>query len=95
MAFSTASMVVCVWERGGEKLGGDLQIGQPACWRCSRESLFFSGVVTLSNAINDSTKSYHIWGLPAESVQVAYVDWREKCTCHVYQVSSNRYDSQI
>jgi hypothetical protein len=59
------------------------------------ESPFFSGVVTLSNAINDSTKSYHIWGLPAESVQVAYVDWREKCTCHVYQVSSNRYDSQI
>jgi hypothetical protein len=24
----------------GEKLGGDLQIGQPACWGCSWESLF-------------------------------------------------------
>jgi hypothetical protein len=29
-------------------------------------------------------KGCHIQGLPTESVQVAYVDWRRKRTCHVY-----------
>jgi hypothetical protein len=40
--------------------------------------------------------------LPAESVRVAYVDWRRKRMCHVYQVfpyrmyiDLNRHESRI
>jgi hypothetical protein len=39
----------------GEKLGMDLQIGQPTCCRL-RWDPFFSGAVTLSTAIDDFMK---------------------------------------
>jgi hypothetical protein len=73
----------------GEKLGGDPRIGQSTCCRL-RQGPFSSGAETLSNAIPDSVEACHIWGLPVESILVMYVDWREKHTCCVYQVSPNR-----
>jgi hypothetical protein len=41
---SSTSLVV-----GGGKLGGDPQIGQSACWGCSRESLFLGSSGIRSN----------------------------------------------
>jgi hypothetical protein len=70
----------------GEKLGMNPRIGQPTCCGSGWEP-FFSGVVTLSNVANDFVKGYHVRGLPTASVRVAYVDWCEKHTCRVYQVS--------
>jgi hypothetical protein len=72
---------------GGEKLGGDPQIGQPTCCGLRRE-LFFSEAVTLSNIVDNSIKGCHVWELPTRSVRVTYVDWCEKYTCCVYHVSS-------
>jgi hypothetical protein len=37
-------------------------------------SFFFSGVVTLSNTIDNSVKDCHVQELPTGSVSVAYVD---------------------
>jgi hypothetical protein len=51
------------------------------------KSLFFSGVVTLLNSIDDYVKGCHIRGMLAGNVRVTYMDWRKKCTCCVYQVS--------
>jgi hypothetical protein len=50
-------------------------------------SFFFSGAVTLSNAVDGSQKVTMYEDCPAGSVQVTYVDWRGKRTYHVYQVS--------
>jgi hypothetical protein len=65
-------------------------------------SHFFSGAVTLSNAIDDFAKGYHIRGLSTGSIRVEYMDWRGKRTCHVYHVFSymvymnlNHRDSRI
>jgi hypothetical protein len=87
LAFSTASMVV----RGRETRWG------PTDWSadvlgCSREFLFLesSDFVQWYGWL---TKGYHVRGLLAGSVQVAYVHWREKRTCHVYQVSPTGYTS--
>jgi hypothetical protein len=77
----TTSMVVV-----GEKLCMDPQIGQPTCCELEQEP-FFSGVVALSNAVDDIVKGCHIWRQPIGSVRVAYVDWREKLICRVDQVS--------
>jgi hypothetical protein len=85
----------------GEKLGMDPRIGQPARWGLCQE-LFFSGATTLSIAVEDFAKGYHVRGPPAGSVRRAYVDWRGKCACRVGRVSpcrvyldSNRRDSRI
>jgi hypothetical protein len=69
----------------GEKLGTDPWIGQLSCCRLGQEP-FFSGAVALLNSIDDFAKGCHVWGLPAGSVQVAYVDWRRKHMCHLHQV---------
>jgi hypothetical protein len=74
------------WLWGGEKLRGDSWISQPACWGCSRESLFLRAMDPF-NSVGDYTKSCHVQGLPIRSIQVAYEDWRKKHMCHVYQVS--------
>jgi hypothetical protein len=49
-----------------------------------------------------SVKGCHVQGLPIESVCLAYMDWRGKCTCYVYRIfpcrvyiNSNLCDSQI
>jgi hypothetical protein len=72
-----------------------------AHWGLCREP-FFSGAVALSIAVEDFTKGCHVRGLPAGSVHQAYVDWREKRTCHIgrifpYRVyiDLNRRDSRI
>jgi hypothetical protein len=70
----------------GEKLGMDPQIGQPVCGELGSEP-FFSGAVDPFNVVNDFVKGYHIRGLPIGNIRVAYVDWRGKHRCHVYQVS--------
>jgi hypothetical protein len=74
------------WFWGGEILDRDLWIGQPTCWGCSQEFLFLRS--------SDSIQYYwwlvkgcHVWGLPAESVRVAYMDWHGKHMCYVYRVS--------
>jgi hypothetical protein len=56
----------------GEKLSMEPQIDQPSCCGSGREP-FFSGVVALSNVVDDYTKGYHVWGLSLE-VRVAYMD---------------------
>jgi hypothetical protein len=38
-----------------------------------------------------NAKVCHVRGLPVGSVRVAYVDWRRKHICHVYQVSLAGY----
>jgi hypothetical protein len=65
---STASLA-----RRVEKLGGNLRIGQLACHGLGQEP-FFSGVVALSNDVDDTMKGYHVQGLPTGSVRVEYVD---------------------
>jgi hypothetical protein len=57
----------------GEKLGTDLQIGQPTRWGLCREP-FLLEAVALSIAVDDFTKGCHIRGLPTESVHRAYVE---------------------
>jgi hypothetical protein len=69
----------------GEKLRQVLRVTQPG-----REVL--SGSLFLwSNEFVQlcwvSVIGCHVQGLFVRSVQVAYVDWHKKCTCHVYQVS--------
>jgi hypothetical protein len=59
---------------------------QPACNGLGRVP-FLLGAIALSNVVDDFAKDCHVWGLPIGSVCVAYVDWREKRMCHVYQVS--------
>jgi hypothetical protein len=57
--------------------------------RCAGDvvgSPLFSGVVALLNTVDDYAKGYHVHGLSTRSIQVAYMDWCEKCTCCVYQV---------
>jgi hypothetical protein len=85
----------------GEKLGTNPWIGQLACCRLCRES-FFSGAVALPIAVDDFVKGYHVRGLPAESMQWAYVDWRGKRMCHIGRIfpcrvyiNLNRHDSRI
>jgi hypothetical protein len=39
------------------------------------------------DSVDDCTKGCHIRGLPTGSVRVAYVNYREKRKCRVYQVS--------
>jgi hypothetical protein len=70
----------------GEKLGMDPWIGHLMCCGSEREP-FFLGAVDPFNSIDDFVKGYHVRGLPAGSVCVAYVNWPGKSTCHVYQVS--------
>jgi hypothetical protein len=69
----------------GEKLETNPWISQPVCYKFGREP-FFLGAITLSNAIDDSTKGCHIRGLSVESVWVAYVDRCKKHMHRVYQV---------
>jgi hypothetical protein len=71
----------------GEKLGMDLWSGQLVCYGLGREP-FFSGAVDPFNSVDNFMIGYHIRGLPTGSVRVAYIDWRGKHTCYVYQVSS-------
>jgi hypothetical protein len=85
----------------GEKLGTDPWIGQPACCGLCQEH-FFSRAVALSFIIDDFTKGSHVRGVPTGSVHQAYVDWREKRTCHVGRafpcrvyINSNHRDSRI
>jgi hypothetical protein len=47
----------------------------------------FSGAVHPSNSIGSASKVAMYGGLPARSVRVAYVDWRGKHMCRIYQVS--------
>jgi hypothetical protein len=70
----------------GEKLGMNLWIGQLACCGSGRMP-FFSGIVDLFNSVNDFVKGCHVRRLLVGRVRVAYMDWHEKRTCHVYQVS--------
>jgi hypothetical protein len=55
--FSIASMVVT-----GEKLGRDLQIGQPVCCGSGWEP-FVSGAVDPFNSIDNYVKGCHMYGL--------------------------------
>jgi hypothetical protein len=64
----------------------DLRIGQMVCWGLCRES-FFSGPVGFVELYWVSMKGFHIRGMAVESIRVAYIDWCNKQTCHVYQVS--------
>jgi hypothetical protein len=79
--FPTASISVVE-----EKLGTDPRISQSACCGLGWEP-FFLGAVDPFNSIDDFVKGCHLLGLPTGSVQVAYMDWRGKRTCHVYQIS--------
>jgi hypothetical protein len=63
-----------------------MRIRQLACCGLCQEP-FFLGALDPFNSVDNFTKGCHIWGLPAGSVRVVYVDWHEKRTCHVYQVS--------
>jgi hypothetical protein len=85
----------------GEKLATDPRIGQSAC-RGSCWEPFFSGAVGSVQICRRLAKGCHVRGPPAGSIRRAYVDWRDKCTCHVGQVfpcrvylNSNRRDSRI
>jgi hypothetical protein len=58
--------------------------------RCAGDivrSSFFLGAVDPFNSVDDSMKGCHVRGLSARIIQLAYVDWRGKHTCHAYQVS--------
>jgi hypothetical protein len=92
----TASLVV-----RGEKLGGDPQIGQPACWECSQESLFLE-----SNGIDPNLLMTHerlsyvdharyVWSRAIRGPSVENV-WRvgRVFSCRVY-IDFNHHDSQI
>jgi hypothetical protein len=70
----------------GEKLGGVPRIGQPTCCGLERET-FFLRVVDPSNSVDNTVKGCHVRGLPTGSIQMEYVDWQEKCTYYVNQVS--------
>jgi hypothetical protein len=50
------------------------------------EALFLGAVDSFS-FVDEFTKGCHVQRLLEESIRVAYVDWRKKRTCHVYQVS--------
>jgi hypothetical protein len=51
------------------------------------ERSFFLREVALSNAVDDSAKGCHIWGVPTGSIRVAYMNRLRKHMCFVYQVS--------
>jgi hypothetical protein len=58
---------------GGEKLGGHPRIGQPTCWGLGREP-YFSGGMTLSNAVDNYAKGCHTWTVRDTYGQVPYAD---------------------
>jgi hypothetical protein len=76
----TASMVVL-----GEKLRWILLATQSG-WEVKSGAPFL-GSSEFVQLCWVSVKGCHIRGLPTGSIRVAYVDWRKKCTCRVYQVS--------
>jgi hypothetical protein len=79
--FPTTSMTIV-----GEKLDMNSWISQPACCGLGWEP-FLLGAVDPFNTIDDFMKGYHVWGLPAGTVWVTYVDWRGKRACCVHPVS--------
>jgi hypothetical protein len=85
----------------GEKLDGDPQIGQPACWRCSRESLFLRSCEIHPNLLSTREKLLYadyvryIWSgsICGSSVEsVCHIG--QVFPCRVY-IDSNHRDSQI
>jgi hypothetical protein len=69
----------------GEKLSRVPWATQPG-WKVKSGALFLgSGESVQLYWVN--LKGYHVQGLSAGSVHVAYIDWHEKGMCHVYQVS--------
>jgi hypothetical protein len=54
IGFATTALMAV----SGEKLGTNLQIGQPTCCGLCREP-FFSGVVALLNSVDDYMKDYY------------------------------------
>jgi hypothetical protein len=60
----------------------DMWISQPACWGLYQEP-FFSKAIWFIQCCWWLAKGCHVRRLPTENVCVAYMDWRQKCTCHV------------
>jgi hypothetical protein len=67
----------------GEKLGEDLWIDQPMCYRLGRET-FFLRTVALTNAVNDYTKYCYSWTVRDTYGRVTYVEvaWK-KFRCEI------------
>jgi hypothetical protein len=92
----TASLVV-----RGEKLSGDLQIGQPVCWRCSQEFLFLrSSCICPNLSVTHETLLYadymrYVWSGTICELSVESV-WRVgRIFLYRVYIDSNRHDSQI
>jgi hypothetical protein len=95
LAKCTASLVLFGRETEAGPIGHstELRSGVGSTFSRGSESVWFYWV---------NVKGCHVWGPPAGSVWVAYVDWCRKHMCCVYQVfpyrvyiDSNRCDSRI
>jgi hypothetical protein len=73
--------------REGERNGVGTHRSASRCAGDVVGSPFFSRAAGLFDSVDDCTKGCHIRGLPTGSVRVAYVNYREKRKCRVYQVS--------
>jgi hypothetical protein len=86
------------WERNWVV---DLWISQPTCCGLCCEP-FLSRAVGSIQWCWWLAKVCHVRGLLEESIRLAYVDYRGRCTCHVYQIfscmvyiDSNHHNSHI
>jgi hypothetical protein len=66
--------LLLLWLSVGEKLDGDPQIGQPACWGCSQNSFFLGVVGSVQNCWRLTKGCYALTAWDTYSLG-PYMDW--------------------